>query len=133
MGFGDRLRRAWKRSGKTQEKAVEGTDINVRTFQRLMESDGEANPELKTILALSDSLGIQPAKLVQDTPTQPLCQKIPDLREATGMLNHYLNAEQDTRLLALWILTDDDNYLIQYEKLSEEPELAAVLKKILST
>lgn len=55
----------------------------------------------------------------------------PGWKELSRILQSYLGAGQDRRLLALYILTDDESYLTQYEKLPDAPPIAAVLKKVL--
>lgn len=128
--FGQKIQSLRKATGLSQRTLSEEAGVAFSTIQDI--ESGVGNPTLTTLDALGQKFEKQLVELIGDRPTQPQCQKIPDLRESVGLLNHYLNAEQDTRLLALWILTDDDSYLTQYEKVSKHPAEAVALRRILS-
>ncbi len=86
--------------------------------------------------AIARALHCSMADLYSDGPTptaNPAPHVAPGWAESAQMLHHYMSAERDTRLLALYVLTDDDSYLAEYEAISDEPELASLLKKTLSS
>ena len=129
--FGKKLKAAWKASGKTQERVVEGTTLNVRTFQRLM--GGAGNPGLDTILALSKSLNIEPADLLTDASSMRGDQ-LPHLSEPlwadlSHLVRGYLISPLNRQQIALYFLTGEKKYLDQFVGRPEYLRLVKDLKK----
>ena len=59
--FGELLRLARLRAGRTQERLAEEAGLSARTIRRL-EAGRSANPVLETVRRIADALGLQPAE-----------------------------------------------------------------------
>lgn len=127
--FSKRFRAARERSGLKQGEIAEKLDVKPSTVSRW--ETGSDLPDDSRLPAICKILGVKESYFGQPTASKP--PEMPDWLESARVLQHYLDAEPDTRLLALYILTDDDKYLAQYEAISDFPGRAASLKKILAT
>jgi transcriptional regulator with XRE-family HTH domain len=103
--FGARLKEAWEKSGLSQE-AVVGTSMSIRTFQRLM--DGQGNPTLQTISALSLALNVPVAWLLGG-PREPIGAG--GIREAIQLLAAFDAMPPGLKAAVLSLIYDDEEYL----------------------
>lgn len=127
--FSQRFKEARRRSGLKQWEIAEKVGVEPSTVSRW--ETGADMPDDTRLPEICNALGI-PLSYFSDASTKPTPpQPDPSWQELSRFVQHYLDAEPERRLLALYILTDDESYLTQYESLPSAPRIAGALKKVL--
>lgn len=112
--------------------------MSVKMIQKI--EYGKVSPTPETMDKLAKALEIDVFKFYEDEdprpphPPPPLVSPHPgepQWRELSRLVQHYLSASRDKRLLSLYILSGGEGYLKEYEQIPDAAPISRVLKKSL--
>lgn len=123
---GQRLAAAREKLDLTQEELAKRSRVPRNTIQNI-EYD-KVSPRLENLVALATALDVSLDDLAG--PPNPL-RTDPNWQELARLVQHYSDASRDRRLLALYILSNSEQYLTEYESIPDAAPLSKVIKKVL--
>ena len=125
LELGRRIAEMRKARGWSQDDLAEKSGVAISALKDI--ERGVAEGHIDTRRAFAESFGCSLAELYGHV-TQ---QDVPNWQELARVLQYFSNASHERRLLALYILSNREEYLTEYEALPDAPPISKVLKKTL--